>query len=144
MLYKIFLSSCGQFQKVLQCRTNEITHRHAFAFWVFTPSDSFYCKLLFRNTRLHDNALPKEVMKKTLSNCSPAILGIAQKEIALIHHKCHFHYDQKEEKNVKGSSVLEQAFYGRLRNLFLWRFLNSKDVFQRQTKGSWYGIRAEA
>lgn len=75
-------------------------------------------------------------MKKTLSNCSPAILGIAQKEIALIHHKCHFHYDQKEEKNVKGSSVLEQAFYGRLRNLFLWRFLNSKDVFQRQTKGS--------
>lgn len=46
-------------------------------------------------------------MKKTLSNCSPAILGIAQKEIALIHHKCHFHFDQKEEKNVKGSSLLE-------------------------------------
>lgn len=62
-------------------------------------------------------------MKKTLSNCSPAILGMAQKAIALIHSKCHFDYDRKQ---YKGSWVPEQALPGRLGDLLLWRTLDKK------------------
>lgn len=67
-------------------------------FFSLCSSDSFHRKLLFRNNRLLDRALPKEVMKKTLSDCSPAILGITSKGVALIHTKCHLDYEQEGKK----------------------------------------------
>ena len=114
MLYKAFPSSCGGFQRVLQCRTNKITHRLAFAFWVFAPSDSFHCKLLFRNNRLHDKAFPIKAMKKTLSNCSPVILGIDRKKLPRFTANVTLIMVRKEKEPRKVARYLNKPCVGGL------------------------------